>query len=170
MAEATVHQLMPTASEEEVRVKNCIKCGLDKPLALFRPNKRLKDGRSNVCYECHNKKPATIAGRHKYVGTARGRYQKAKWVARDRELEFTLSLESYTILVSQPCYYCKGKLGEPVKKGCGLDRLNSNVGYVIGNVVSCCGVCNRMKSDWMTPEEAQVAVDAILRLRASRQT
>ena len=27
----------------------------------------------------------------------------------------------------------------------GIDRINSSLGYVDGNVVPCCGTCNKMK-------------------------
>lgn len=160
---ATVH-ILPGVVQKRI----CNKCGDDKPLKDFRPRPGAAGDKGNTCYKCHNLNPVVIAGRRKYVETARGRYQKARFVARERELEFFLSLEAYSALVSQPCYYCKGKLGQPVKRGCGLDRLNSRIGYVTGNVVSCCGICNRMKSDWMTPEETLIAVEAILQFRAKR--
>ncbi len=169
MADATVHQLIPVPSEEEVeKEKNCVKCHHDKKLSDFRPNKRLADGRSNVCYDCHNNSRGVVAGKRNYAVTVKGRYNKAKWVARDRELDFTLTFDQYAVLVSQPCYYCKGRLCGQTRRGVGLDRLRNEIGYVLGNVVSCGGRCNRMKSDWMTPEETLAAVDAILRLRGQR--
>ena len=47
-----------------------------------------------------------------------------------------------------PCHYCGGG----VKTRLALDRLDSAVGYVPGNVVSCCWTCNRCKVD-MTVDE-----------------
>ena len=29
----------------------------------------------------------------------------------------------------------------------GIDRKDNNIGYIIENCVSCCGICNRMKMD-----------------------
>ena len=31
---------------------------------------------------------------------------------------------------------------------CGIDRIDSNKGYTKDNVISCCEMCNRMKSDY----------------------
>jgi hypothetical protein len=35
-----------------VRNKACTKCGLSKPLTDFRPNKKMRDGRSSWCAAC----------------------------------------------------------------------------------------------------------------------
>lgn len=153
--------------------KLCKKCRHPKQLSAFQTDKKCLDGRRNVCRECNNTlrngKPETAEWRRKYNGTPAGRFRKAKWIARERGFEFTLSFDQYVALVSLPCHYCRDRLGDRTKLGVGLDRLNNSVGYVVGNVVSCCGTCNRMKSDWMTPEEAHAAVEAILQLRARRQ-
>ena len=39
-----------------------------------------------------------------------------------------------------PCFYCDKPL-----EFTGLDRANNNLGYIPGNVVACCRLCNRMK-------------------------
>lgn len=66
-------------------------------------------------------------------------------------------------LFSQPCSYCgffgQKTLTKQVTAGSrrykyistayfsGIDRIDSSLGYVHGNVVSCCKVCNRSKND-----------------------
>lgn len=98
------------------------------------------------------------------------RFTESKYKAiNKRKLEWTLTLEEYKELINQPCFYCKNKLGEPVKRSCGLDRLDSNLGYISGNVVSCCYVCNCIKNSFLSPEETQSAVKAILRLRFKKE-
>lgn len=82
-----------------------------------------------------------------------------------RKLSWTLTLEEYTKLISEPCYYCNNELGDPVKRSCGLDRLDSNTGYEITNVVSCCMICNTIKNEHLTPEETKIAVNAVLQFR-----
>lgn len=74
--------------------------------------------------------------------------------ARTLSLPFELTEEGFRGLTSASCYYCNT---EPVqrKKATaeshgvyrynGIDRLDSTKGYVAGNVVSCCGPCNRAK-------------------------
>lgn len=74
--------------------------------------------------------------------------------------EFELTLEEFSKLVHDNCAYC----GAPPEKNSefyqglrrkstedvpvnGIDRIDSNLGYVVGNCVPCCSYCNRMKSD-----------------------
>lgn len=87
---------------------------------------------------------------------------------KKRELTWTITIEEYTELIQLPCYYCDNKLGQPVKRSCGLDRIDSNVGYEINNVVSCCFICNTIKHEHLNVEETKAAVNAILAVRASK--
>jgi hypothetical protein len=87
--------------------------------------------------------------------------------AKVRNLEFTLSEEECRNLIEMPCYYCNNELGEKTMTSLGLDRLDPKLGYVSGNCVSCCKICNFLKSDRFTPEETKAAVDAILAHRRS---
>lgn len=89
---------------------------------------------------------------------------------KNRGLTWTITIEEYTLLIQLPCYYCLNKLGEPVKRSCGLDRLDSNKGYEITNVVSCCNICNTIKNEHLTPEETKVAVNAILTYREDNKS
>lgn len=85
-----------------------------------------------------------------------------------RKIHWTLTLEEYASLICLPCHYCNNKLGEPVKRSCGLDRLDSSKGYEINNVVSCCGICNTIKNEHLSPEETKIAVAAILEYRNNK--
>jgi|SRR5580698_3026791 hypothetical protein len=95
------------------------------------------------------------------------RLNKAKQQAKSRGIDFLLSLEEYTNAISVSCYYCDGAFGY-VTKGTGLDRIDNNKGYMIGNVVSCCRTCNRIKGDTFTMEETKIAVKAILTYRCQQ--
>ena len=79
--------------------------------------------------------------------------------ARLSELVFGLSFDQFVWYLRQPCWYC-GTLGGnclntqkrhrtqilPIFATYnGLDRLNSDKGYLPENVVSCCGKCNWAK-------------------------
>ena len=57
--------------------------------------------------------------------------------------------------MNKPCYYC-GVIGGNTftinRFGTtesyaynGIDRLNNDIGYILGNVVPCCGACNKAK-------------------------
>jgi hypothetical protein len=48
-------------------------------------------------------------------------------------------------LFTQNCYYCD--CNPPKNKLNGIDRVLNNYGYFIGNIVSCCKICNMMKKD-----------------------
>lgn len=71
-----------------------------------------------------------------------------------RGLEFSIPLDEFTALTKGDCYYCgvspkqrKSKYtptGDYVYNG--IDRVDSSLGYVAGNNVSCCIDCNRAKN------------------------
>lgn len=68
--------------------------------------------------------------------------------AKKRKLEWALSLEQFSTIIEQDCHYC----GSPPSvhahnhKWNGIDRVDNNKGYVVDNAVSCCSMCNKMKS------------------------
>lgn len=62
-----------------------------------------------------------------------------KYPARKRGYEFKLSFAQFTKLFIGECRYCG------VENARGIDRVDNNIGYIIDNCVSCCGVCNKMK-------------------------
>lgn len=62
--------------------------------------------------------------------------------AKRRELEVSITFEQYQEVTTGPCFYCGGSLPEG---GTGLDRINSTIGYVWGNVRACCTQCNMAK-------------------------
>jgi len=93
------------------------------------------------------------------------RYKRGLATAKKRNKTFTISLEEYLTLCDKPCFYCKNKLGEQVKICLGLDRLDNSVGYELHNVVPCCEICNKLRGDYLTPEETSAAVEAILFIR-----
>ena len=83
--------------------------------------------------------------------------------ARQRGLEVTIGTDAIMGLMNSPCHYCGvekyNKLlikKEPwvgqVYKYNGIDRLDSSKGYIDGNVVACCPMCNEGKMDRL-PEE-----------------
>lgn len=55
-----------------------------------------------------------------------------------------ISKEDIKILLTSPCHYCGGMSRTGVS---GIDRIDSSKGYITGNVLSCCWMCNRAKSN-----------------------
>src|SRR5579863_4596561 len=66
---------------------------------------------------------------------------KYRWNAKKRNLKWALSESKFVELILSDCHYC-GQQPSPYN---GIDRKNSNVGYVEENVVPCCKVCNTIK-------------------------
>ena len=79
--------------------------------------------------------------------TLKGKYTKYRTSAKSRGLMFALSVEEFSEFWQKPCFYCGSSI-----ETIGIDRVDSELGYFIGNVVSCCFVCNYAKLD-RTQEE-----------------
>jgi len=84
-------------------------------------------------------------------------YYKYQHSAKRRGYEFNLDEETFFSTIQQPCAFCgqQWTSHEVSKAGyeykfTGLDRVESTKGYVKGNILPCCKVCNRMKSDMNT--------------------
>lgn len=79
-------------------------------------------------------------------------YFQYRTKARKRGLSFELTIDKFYELSQQVCIYCGSLpsnkcsyLGEGIFIYSGIDRVDNSKGYVIGNVVPCCGKCNSEK-------------------------
>lgn len=98
------------------------------------------------------------------------RFKTARSAAKARSKPFELTEVEYLELVNKPCHYCQDQLKKEVSnQGVGLDRLDNSQGYISGNVVQCCRTCNTIRGDNLTPEEAMIAIQAVIKYRADRQ-
>ncbi len=87
-------------------------------------------------------------------------YNTYKSGAKKRGYDFTLSIETFAKMTSKNCYYCGIKPSNSVQSYSthstyiynGLDRVDNQKGYSEENIVPCCKLCNRAKSD-LTYEE-----------------
>ena len=78
--------------------------------------------------------------------------------AKLREYSFELSLDNFKQLISDDCFYCgiepqqkliiSNILGDRILLYNGIDRMNNTKGYITGNVVSACGMCNIAKKNF----------------------
>jgi hypothetical protein len=86
-------------------------------------------------------------------------FNRYKFSAKRRGHEFEITKEEFLELVKQDCFYC----GEPPKQIArkdskypltynGIDRIDNSKGYIKGNIVPCCGVCNKMKLEMSVDE------------------
>ena len=77
------------------------------------------------------------------------RYAALLHAAKGRKVEVTLTLDEYRRVTASECAYCGGDL--PFA-GYGLDRKDPARGYTLDNVVPCCRMCNRIKTDLLDPQ------------------
>ena len=81
--------------------------------------------------------------------------------AKRQGREFTIDREQFNALVMGNCVYS----GHPPNPVNGIDRVNNALGYVPGNVVTCCHICNVAKST--LPSDAFIRrLDDVARFRA----
>lgn len=82
--------------------------------------------------------------------------------AMDRKLEFNLSFEAVkTLLKFQTCYYTGKRFENDGIYARSIDRIDSNKGYVEGNVVSCTVDINGKKSN-LSDEEIELLYNKIV--------
>ena len=131
------------------------KCGKEKVVCL----NNIRSGTSTSC----GLSPCRGTEREKDVEVG---YKAILYVykkhAKDRGFTFNLDYDYFKELTKGNCFYCgieplqvyqlknpkTGKIrsGVPVLYN-GVDRVDSNKGYFKDNVVTCCKVCNRAKSN-----------------------
>jgi hypothetical protein len=76
-------------------------------------------------------------------------YREYTLSAVKKNVEFRITLEEFSDIVTKPCYYCKTYKETEV---IGIDRIDSLKGYAVGNIVPACQVCNMMKNNLTTKE------------------
>lgn len=69
--------------------------------------------------------------------------------AKNRGLSFELDFETFKEMTQRPCYYCGIDPCRSKKRVTynGIDRRDNSLGYVSGNLVTCCTACNYAKRD-----------------------
>lgn len=94
--------------------------------------------------------------------------------ARTRGLAFELTKEDVEELIFKNCFYC-GSSPELLYydrtniKFIGIDRVNNRLGYIKGNCVPCCIICNRAKHA-LTPERFMKWLEQIVKFRNDMET
>lgn len=87
--------------------------------------------------------------RRSNMKTPSGRLRSIKSSAKTRKIEYLLTDKEAIEIMTNPCFYCGDNI--PV----GIDRIDSNVGYVKDNCVPCCSTCNYMKKDFQQSDFIQ---------------
>lgn len=108
------------------------------------------------------------AWKRKWASSPNGRRQAREWgrktpgsmfdlyrrSAHKRGIVFRLKKDWFVSMLAKSCAYC-GAEPPPDTHRHGLDRVDNSVGYVEGNLVTCCFPCNQMKGRRSAPEFIQ---------------
>lgn len=76
-----------------------------------------------------------------------GQFCRYRSSAKERKISFNLEYEDFITFWQSPCSYCGSTIDL-----IGLDRIDNNKGYQIGNITPCCTNCNNLKRT-MSKEE-----------------
>ena len=86
-------------------------------------------------------------------------YNQAKRQAKLREIPWDINMNQYKEITLNPCHYCGQSLC--FETGVCLDRINNYKGYCLNNVLPACSVCNKIRGEYLSVEEAKLAISAI---------
>lgn len=145
-----------------MNTKICKVCGIEKDYSEFHKMKNRIGGVRTTCKECrkeekkeylsrdyviiknkerYQKEKVEISKRMKiHYRSFNGQYHSYKTNAKRRGIEFQLTQEECKLFYKTNCYFCGDEIS-----GIGIDRIDSNIGYVQNNVIPCCTRCNYMK-------------------------
>ncbi len=176
-------------------LKKCVRCETSKESGCFHTDKNTKDGLQVWCMECkhtynkthhlekkeyykeyHKKwlKRTKISGigkkktvEEKFSQDLKSRFSICRNGALSRGLLFDIDVQEFADLTCMACIYCGNfsKISDQ-EKYTGIDRENSNLGYIDSNCVPCCKKCNIMKAS-LTKEEFLVHIADIFRYSIS---
>ena len=116
------------------QLSNCVKCGVEHQTI----------NQHHTCEQCVPNQKEYAAN---YKNGLNGRWQMYRANAKKRGLPFKLTIQQFAEFWQKPCSYCGSEI-ETV----GIDRVDSSLGYVEGNLVSCCWICNQSKNDLQMSE------------------
>lgn len=128
----------------------CLRCNNFRTIRTDRINHNLQS-----CSNCSNSLQKEIADK-KYLKLRKYKkvYNSYKGNAKNKNIEFYLTLENIIELVDSSCYYCGDENSN------GIDKVNAKEGYYMRNCVPCCRTCNFMKNNF-TIYEFFEKIDAI---------
>ena len=131
--------------------------------SFLSPTTRFRTSKS--CYDCRG----IILRKSSEDITWKNHYGMVKGRKNAKEKGFDLTLEQFIEISQKNCFYCNS---EPTKtRGHrswstyiytnGLDRVDSNHGYLYNNVVPCCIYCNTAKRE-KTQQEFYSWIDRLI--------
>lgn len=123
---------------------------------------------SGLCIQCSSKITIKKAQQSNRLKPYESRYNILKVKCPDT----TITYDDYLEFVGKDCHYCERYMNwKPFDNNPGfwLDRKDSNLGHVKGNLVVCCGLCNFTKTDRYTYEEFMLLAPTLKLIREKRK-
>jgi hypothetical protein len=142
------HNSMPIIDGKRV----CTSCRANKPVEEFykTKNRRGEVVPTPTCQACCTERDFL----------PQMRYSRLRSQSKLEGKALAMTLEEYSKMVGQPCYYCGRKVRE---RGRGLDRLATDGPYSVDNCVSSCGICNVTRSDIFNIDEMKRIIGPAIR-------
>lgn len=125
----------------------CTNCNNEYVIGLW----NLRNRKDKNCKYCYGKsKSLPNAG-----SSLNSLFSTYKRNALNRNYEFNISKEEFINIINKNCHYCDKKPSNIIRSKCniddfiynGIDRIDNTKGYILNNIKSCCGQCNRAKTD-----------------------
>jgi len=183
MAERKLHRI-----NDGVEEKHCSRCGW-QPIDRFNSSRRRWDGLQPYCRDCQN---TTVKqwqqdnrdryhrrhkqyDRHRRIHQTAGHiYTRVRHSAKKRKIDYCDRTEFITWWneTSDVCEYCGIEVTElrqlwPEIKGAmyrlSVERKDNRQGYVMGNMVKACFVCNLMRNGFLSHAEAKQFLGPMVR-------
>ncbi len=137
------------------RIRRILKCKCSCGNEVTTPLHSVLNEKNPKCFACGRDAMRKFSTSEQNARRAILEYVKG---AESRNIDFNLSFDDFCDIIVRPCHYCGDKdTNSKQQKGrgrsrpappffyTGIDRVDSNQGYVKENCVPCCAKCNRMK-------------------------
>ena len=142
-----IKEVEPHITEYGYKYKKWL-CKCDCGVEFETTTKQIKKGRKSCgCLSVSNRFKSVTD--EQFFKTVKVNHYKNS--AKKRNLEFNLSEDYFFSLITNNCEYCGSppSLENIHKKHKiflnGIDRIDNNLGYINGNVKTCCHICNKAK-------------------------
>jgi len=154
-----IKRAYPNAKDRNVRWLCKCECGEEKIVT----GGHLRGGSVKSC-GCLKREKAAINGRKSRLSPGLAHMRKIisdyKSRAKKRGFGYELTEKQFKEITQKDCYYCGIKPSNIAKDDKhygdyiynGLDRIDNNKGYIMGNIVPCCNICNQAKKDYTIQE------------------
>lgn len=154
------NRLIIIIEELEKRKIKCIcTCGKEKIMDIH----NVISNRSKSC-GCLNIEKNKLYRKPVGYNSLTGLINNYKNSAKRKNHIFELTREEFSSIINQNCFYCNkppsniigptgGKCSKEWKQlgkifYSGIDRMDNTIGYIKSNCLSCCSICNYIKSDY----------------------